>query len=914
MTSEQDTRQPVAQRYFAPANNSFWQWADEMEAIATEDGATIAFYQEVSAIVQGLSAFALPPFDAIVLFLAGCRKDATSAPIANTLARVSVLEPTGYSSERISAAFSRLGRCSKMLANIEQKVALATIVFENSNPPSPEDEVIRRQLRTRAVSGIPLTQSLPERLQRAMARFVSGVENLDEGSLDQRLRTGLDSEVQAPTQRPQTLPISQTRAFLDDLEEHEDELASIASIAKSLMAAIHIPRTVDTPEALPIGGYSDISNRGVPDRLLVSELAQDEDILAMRVNLNEALYLRRELPPQSPMRTRLILIDTGIRMWGIPRIFATALGLAFCATANPRRPSIVFRTSDSLKGSLAMQSDFTSRAGLTEHLEDLATTPHPGAALADLSAAEHAYGEDRDIDLIVITHPNAYTDSDFEKTTFESPLSQLYVATVNEDGQFQLWRHRVRGRKLIRSAQCELSDILLTGHKIAESLIDPDIDADLPLALRLRESPLLAAQNLQSEIFSYQSKIGLAAAVRDGRVLLWDRKYRGARTLYSAPAGATIEWLWLDDLARHLLIGLGPDLHGVIKLVRVSLENVAPKEITIDIQAVTTPKFSLLSPDNLLIRQDSTLYLVSTSTGAAIDSIDLGKTFWFRGRFVAVSNNEWLLPANHNSKLKLHRVFHEKLPQSRICCCFDREGQEGVHVVLENGSIFRLNPDPSLVHKMSNGTERVCEVSRDGSRIHYVDGQGYSRLLDLNSARSEVIPPRVRHPAHIVEKGLAQIQKRTPTLRKNFRLVCALFGKLALETKHGKTMIFSHSAEQGFIVLREVAASHADRTEVASFDRISSPHGEHHLLDRAEFSEGTRVYLDSRGLLHVVPGDNSLPQAAIILKDGPLSGWFSDGVWFGDQYFVGDHIPIDSASAFDRLTEYARNLSSALIP
>ena len=59
---------------------------------------------------------------------------------------------------------------------------------------------------------------------------------------------------------------------------------------------------------------------------------------------------------------------------------------------------------------------------------------------------------------------------------------------------------------------------------------------------------------------------------------------------------------------------------------------------------------------------------------------------------------------------------------------------------------------------------------------------------------------------------------------------------------------------------------------------------------------------------YIIPGDPTLPQVALVMKDGMLSGWFSDGAWFGDRYFVGDHTPIDSASAFDRLTHCFRNL------
>ncbi len=63
---------------------------------------------------------------------------------------------------------------------------------------------------------------------------------------------------------------------------------------------VHLPRPLLQPDDIPVGGVSDISNRGTIDRLLLSELAQDDEMLTTRVAMNEVMYLRRETPPQNP--------------------------------------------------------------------------------------------------------------------------------------------------------------------------------------------------------------------------------------------------------------------------------------------------------------------------------------------------------------------------------------------------------------------------------------------------------------------------------------------------------------------------------------------------------------------------------------------------------------------------------------
>src|SRR5439155_18569938 len=94
---------------------------------------------------------------------------------------------------------------------------------------------------------------------------------------------------------------------------------------------IHLPRRLNEAEELPVGGVSDIAPRGPLDRLLLSELAHDDLTLAVRVAMNEALYYRRESPPRTPPRQRHLVLDSGVRLWGLPRLYGTAVALAMTA-------------------------------------------------------------------------------------------------------------------------------------------------------------------------------------------------------------------------------------------------------------------------------------------------------------------------------------------------------------------------------------------------------------------------------------------------------------------------------------------------------------------------------------------------------------------------------------------------------
>src|SRR5690606_38087023 len=112
------------------------------------------------------------------------------------------------------------------------------------------------------------------------------------------------------------------------------ELRGVARLARQLLSIVQWPRPLVEMAELQAGGFSDIANRGSLDRLRLSELAHDELTLAVRLANGEAMYLRREVPPSIPPRERLVLLDVGIRMWGVPRVFATAVAMALSAASE----------------------------------------------------------------------------------------------------------------------------------------------------------------------------------------------------------------------------------------------------------------------------------------------------------------------------------------------------------------------------------------------------------------------------------------------------------------------------------------------------------------------------------------------------------------------------------------------------
>ena len=87
--------------------------------------------------------------------------------------------------------------------------------------------------------------------------------------------------------------------------------------------------------------------------------------------MNEALYLRRETPPSNPPKHRAVLLDSGVRLWGVPRVFATAVGMALAEA--PRGTCGL--TSSCALGEKAVPVSLADRVGVVATWKRSSPTP-----------------------------------------------------------------------------------------------------------------------------------------------------------------------------------------------------------------------------------------------------------------------------------------------------------------------------------------------------------------------------------------------------------------------------------------------------------------------------------------------------------------------------------------------------------
>jgi hypothetical protein len=549
-----DRQQAIA--YLRAPPSGLWRWVEESAVIVWHDGTTIAFREELIQILEWLSRSGLPPFGAIVLLLAACRGKVPSA--AQVLSAAETLLPAELGAKaaillaarrqltlQVDEALAELAKVSRLLpefrSGLVPKCVLAEAVFEPARAERHVDaDAILRGLRD------PLTDSELNATGDVAINHVRHVQILAEGlklysqdALALRLRTGLDvlpekTDINLP-------PAERARKLIEELSR-DPEYGAVARAARELTAAVRLPRHLGQREELAIGGVADITNRGPLDRLLISELAHDDLTLAVRVAINEALYLRREPPMREPPGTLAVLLDSGVRLWGVPRVLATALALATIACDKQHAQVMVWRA----RGKELLPVDLLSRQGLIDHLSALEVDAHPGEALASFAGALPAGTHNQ---AVVITHSDALRDQEFRRALGNSPAEGSFVAAVNRAGRFQLQALPLAHRRPLCEADLDL-DAIFEKKTPVVPLINPQLAPNLPAIFGVSPFPFLLP--FAAGVSKYiKAPDDFTYAVLSDRSLIRfrDTKFGGRVLVPELPAGRTA---WIGYVNEHV--------------------------------------------------------------------------------------------------------------------------------------------------------------------------------------------------------------------------------------------------------------------------------------------------------------------------------------------------------------------------
>lgn len=76
------------------------------------------------------------------------------------------------------------------------------------------------------------------------------------------------------------------------------------------------------------------------------------------------------------------------------------------------------------------------------------------------------------------------------------------------------------------------------------------------------------------------------------------------------------------------------------------------------------------------------------------------------------------------------------------------------------------------------------------------------------------------------------------------------------------------------------------------------PGNRRYQLRVSKASDGSRIYVDARGMIHLRSSNTAIPELSfVILDDGELACWSSDGTMVGPKYLVSGRGEVDRSEA-----------------
>lgn len=921
----------AAMKYLSTPAGSFWKWVDEGRVVAWKHGATVAFREEVGAVLERLEVRGLPPFDSVLLVVAATRhywlEDSKTLrdQVSSFQSTIGYLQggPT-TKIERNQTALAGLDRIHQLptdlIQSVEAKSALAEYIFESAAPVLTGTaaryvcEILKHGL-LREHNVIPSLPTLrggrvltAQALTVEMNALERGLSLVTEQSLRLRLKTGLD-ELPLPADTIVPAEPAAVRALLQTLSLDE-ELSGLSRVARSLSAVLLLPRPITASDELPLGGVSDISNRGTLDRLLLSELAHEDLMLATRVALNEALYLRRETPPGPPPQRRHVLIDSGIRMWGVPRVFAAATVLSLAATAPEGGSLLAYRAT----GTGTELIDLSSRDGLVRHLEMLEPDLHPGASLTEFfkKIAE----EDQPAEIIIVTSDTTASDAEFLRALADAAAPNCYLATVNRAGELQLLSRGARGTKSLMSLTLDLDTLLKPKSPHQVRLVDKTFDPNLPAIFHTSRFPFrlpcaLPSNQKTGPIWSVRLPTsvgshprGVMILMRDRRLMFYDEFQRGAvQVATDVPFGPC---LWSASFAdvnlNYALIHRSAEPAFHLLVLNTALRHlVATRKLGSQFLAHSGPGSQVLGATCqhgvVYVIYQSKVEAFELSSGQFLKSRDYDSHLkWNRGLFfedsLADAYDEWRMLTWNATNLEFERVaLHGPERSGILLALFDRVGKDGPFGVHLRGSIANLAD-----HTEWNWTDNP----RANPKVLDIEESGHRLLIEQDSDGS--INRRSRRIIHLESERVEEAGSQTQSLREwdlqqmhRGGNIMHRFCRIIIE--HDSTMILVSKSQTCWQIglhakaLRISQTSHltgaSDRRRMASLEPTRHPDSGCS-MSVATWPDGSRAFIDSRGLLHLQSADREIPEATLILKEGDIAAWTNNGQTYGSHYFLDE--------------------------
>ena len=446
----------------------FWHWDcddehdDESHYLATiTDGQSITYYPKVIEILEDLQHQGLPPFGAILLVIIATNEnidEVTSNHLERLLLGIDGSKTTLNAIEVLDLIKSLPYRF-KTGSNLT--LLLQTLFKECHNRMGiPKSKEFLNNLQNDYYNYY-INLEIPERSDqqknaifhkdiRAIALLIRRFKSVEDIS---NAMQNIPKNELAETLELEELVSKEDdldKSFIEQLTENKNTY-QIGSLIKRIWSGLNIPMHNNLPSSQPLGGVSDITNKGDFSRLLISEFAYDDDTFMSRITNNEALYIERETPPETNDKHRVFLIDASLKNWGIPKVlsFATTLAIA-------QHPKSNYTYSAFIIGQDYEEAPIDTLIDVIDSQQVLSGGLHPSKGLTTYF---QDFEDDSNRELFFLTEAKNLEHPDLQNVLYQFHEQFNYIITTQTSGDIDFYKHQNRSRKHFQHILLPYEDI-----------------------------------------------------------------------------------------------------------------------------------------------------------------------------------------------------------------------------------------------------------------------------------------------------------------------------------------------------------------------------------------------------------------------------------------------------------------------
>lgn len=490
--------------YFQSYETYFWQWEDNADVVAISNSQTIAYRAYINEVIMHLAPQGLPPFGALLATLAATN---TNSDVAIGAIHAIVLETLSRSNNpHLGRGIEFLNLLSTLPDEFKTgKKRLLTLqaIFENCHYAlSYKDSWrIAQDCKNKQHDAPALLQKKPFDVQVMTKDFrileilcnrfpsaeaiIEKISGLPEIKLEDLKLENTDDEKDPPD-------------LIEALIENQKTF-HVGALIKRIWSGLNIPVHSKLPSDQPIGGISDLTNKGDFDKLLISEFANDDIVFLSRLANNEALFIRREVPPAANQLKRVILIDISIKNWGTPKTIAYAIMLAIAKHPKTNIACDVFLVGEKV---YPIQIDKVN--DIIDALQILDGCLH---CANGLSTYFKEYAGGKNTEVIFLSEPSILKHGEVAKTLSDYQYLFNYWIYSTSKGDVDVYKRQQNSRRHLQHLLLDLQELWQprkTQNKTETAL--PGNDNMYPLLLRPTHSTRHLLTTSAGDVFMVTSE------------------------------------------------------------------------------------------------------------------------------------------------------------------------------------------------------------------------------------------------------------------------------------------------------------------------------------------------------------------------------------------------------------------------